>query len=95
MVVVVALTDRLGLIRRVVQPVLDQQAQLFNASVTFGFADGNGTLGLAAGIDDIFKGTPMTPDTMIPAGSVTKTWTAVAIMQAVEKGLLSLDDKVI
>lgn len=40
-------------------------------------------------------GLPMKPDTIIGIGSVTKTFTAVAIMQLAERGLLSVHDPVV
>jgi CubicO group peptidase (beta-lactamase class C family) len=55
-----------------------------------------GTASLASGLNDRgFNGNPstgMTPTTPIPIGSTTKTWTAVAIMQATESGQIKLDD---
>ncbi len=46
------------------------------------------------GFKDISSGSPATPKTLYGIGSVTKSFTALAIMQLVEKGLLSLDDPV-
>ena len=56
----------------------------------------NINFGLAAGLDDRCvtepcKPTPLQPDTLIPAGSSTKSWTAVAILQQAELGRLRLD----
>ncbi|HWE46330.1 MAG TPA: serine hydrolase domain-containing protein [Caulobacteraceae bacterium] len=36
---------------------------------------------------------PVTPETVFKAGSMTKTYTATAVMQLVEQGVLSLDDR--
>eukprot|EP00966_Prymnesium_polylepis_P212331 4918922-Prymnesium_polylepis.1 len=67
----------------------------WNMSFQFGFADGGGTVSLAAGHDDIwapFGPTPLTPTTLIPLGSVTKPWTALRVMQLVEEGVVGLED---
>jgi CubicO group peptidase (beta-lactamase class C family) len=37
---------------------------------------------------------PVTPDTVFRVGSITKSWTSIAIMMLVEEGKLKLDDKV-
>lgn len=81
-------------IRAAVQPVLDDMAQKYNMSFSFGYVDARGRVGLAAGIDSIWKNTPLRPDSLVPLGSVTKPWTAVAVMQAVERGAISLEDPV-
>ncbi|HEY3813621.1 MAG TPA: serine hydrolase domain-containing protein [Caulobacteraceae bacterium] len=36
---------------------------------------------------------PVTPETVFKAGSMTKTYTATAVMQLVEQGVVSLDDR--
>jgi CubicO group peptidase (beta-lactamase class C family) len=43
------------------------------------------------GMADIASGTPVTEDTVFRIGSVTKTFTAIAVMQLWEQGLLDLD----
>ena len=43
------------------------------------------------GVADIASGTPVTEDTVFRIGSVTKTFTAIAVMQLWEQGLLDLD----
>jgi CubicO group peptidase (beta-lactamase class C family) len=48
----------------------------------------------AGGKSDITNGTPMTPATTMMTYSITKTFTAVAILQLVERGKLQLDDPV-
>jgi CubicO group peptidase (beta-lactamase class C family) len=45
----------------------------------------------AHGLADIASGTPVTADTVFRIGSVTKTFTAVAVMQLWEQGLVDLD----
>ncbi len=43
---------------------------------------------------DMARQAPMTPDTLLPIASVSKTVTAAAVMQLWEKGLFQLDDDV-
>ncbi|GAA4286434.1 serine hydrolase domain-containing protein [Georgenia daeguensis] len=45
----------------------------------------------AHGVADIPSGRPVTADTVFRAGSITKTFTAVAVMQLREQGLVELD----
>ena len=47
------------------------------------------------GVEVIEEARPMTADSVSAIGSVTKTFTTIAIMQLVEKGLINLEDKVI
>ena len=84
--------SRLDAIKAAVEPILVEQAVRFNSSISFGFHDESGNVHLAHGMNDALAGTPVNARTLIPSGSATKTWTAVAIMQAVEAGLMSLDD---
>ena len=46
------------------------------------------------GFRDVENGLKATPSTLYGIGSITKSFTALAIMRLVEKGLLSLDDPV-
>lgn len=43
------------------------------------------------GAADIAAGTPVTPDTIFRVASITKTFTAIAVMQLCEQGLIDLD----
>src|SRR5262249_30198728 len=45
------------------------------------------------GVADRAKGTPVTPDTVFRAGSISKSLTGIAIMTAVEDGKLSLEGR--
>jgi len=76
----------------VVQPVLDAMSVEFNMSFSFGFADSSGQVGLASGVENVWDGRRMTNATPIPLGSTTKPWTTIAVLQAAEQSLLSLDD---
>jgi CubicO group peptidase (beta-lactamase class C family) len=46
------------------------------------------------GFRDISQGLPMTPHTLCAIGSVTKSFTAVAILQLVEQGKIHLEDPI-
>ncbi len=48
----------------------------------------------ALGVADRASGEPMTPEVHHRIGSVTKTFTATLLLQAADKGLLSLDDTI-
>ena len=43
------------------------------------------------GLADIASNTPITEDTVFRIGSITKTFTAIAVMQLWEQGLIDLD----
>jgi CubicO group peptidase (beta-lactamase class C family) len=43
------------------------------------------------GLADIASGTPVTEDTVFRIGSITKTFTAIAVLQLCEEGLVDLD----
>src|SRR5512136_1612918 len=46
------------------------------------------------GVTNVSHPLPVTPDTLFQIGSITKTYTAMAVMRLVEKGTLSLDEPV-
>jgi CubicO group peptidase (beta-lactamase class C family) len=46
------------------------------------------------GVADTALGTPITQDTVFRIGSISKTFTAIAVMQLRERGLVDLDDPV-
>jgi CubicO group peptidase (beta-lactamase class C family) len=83
-----AAVDELQLRRTVVQ-VLNRWP---SAGVTVGVV-GGGALEwfLGHGVADIPSKEPITQDTVFRIGSVTKTLTAVAVMQLWEQGLIDLD----
>lgn len=45
------------------------------------------------GLSDVAAKTPVTPDTVFRAGSISKSWTSIGVMLLVEEGKLSLDAK--
>ncbi|MDR7555847.1 MAG: serine hydrolase [Armatimonadota bacterium] len=46
------------------------------------------------GFRDLERGRPMTPDTLVGVGSLTKSFTCLALLQLQERGALSVDDPV-
>ena len=48
----------------------------------------------AVGVSDSAQGTPVTEHTVFRIGSISKTFTAIAVMQLRDRGLLDLDDPV-
>lgn len=56
--------------------------------------NGKTVLRKAYGMADLAKGTPMTPDMRLRIGSITKQFTAVAILMLLEEGKLALDDDI-
>lgn len=65
-------------------------------NLVLGVASGNGELRWsgAAGVADPATGRPIRPDTPFLIASVTKTYTAAAVMILRERGRLSLDDRI-
>ena len=56
--------------------------------------DGKLVYGRGFGLRDIVGGKPATPETLYCIGSVTKSFTCIALMQLQEKGLLSVEDEI-
>ncbi len=55
---------------------------------------GDDLLCRAWGLHDVAAGRPLTPRSLFPVGSMTKLYTAVAVLQLVEDGVLGLHDAV-
>jgi D-alanyl-D-alanine carboxypeptidase len=77
-----------------IQPILDTQAAKFNISFSFGFKHAQADVAIASGFSDYKNGVKATPSSLYPAGSVTKTFTSVAILKLVQRGTIGLDDPV-
>ncbi|PWE17046.1 hypothetical protein DDZ18_10110 [Marinicauda salina] len=56
--------------------------------------DGETVFAEGRGLADLETGEPITPDTVFRLGSITKQFSAAVILQLVEEGRLSLDDRV-
>jgi len=60
-------------------------------SAAIGVLDDGDLTELAVGVMDIETRAPATPETVYQCGSMTKTWTALALMQLVDGGKVDLD----
>src|SRR3954452_22238954 len=63
-------------------------------SVVIGFLHNEEITDFAVGIKNLSTEEPATTDTIYQCGSMTKTWTALAFMQLVDEGKVSLDEPV-
>lgn len=88
--------------QKTAMPALDQSElkarvdEILNRHPAVGLALGvvrNGSLDFfyAHGLADIASNTPITKDTVFRVASITKTFTAIAVMQLWERGLVDLD----
>ncbi len=85
-----------GNVGEALQGLLDDQVQkqgILGMAMAVRLADGTVVSGVSGTIDPEKK-TLWTPDTVSMLASVTKTYTAVVIMQLVKEGKLSLDDTI-
>src|SRR5438552_3392720 len=75
--------------------VADVQRQMPLAGTTIGIIDhGNVVLVKAYGNADLENDVPARADTVYRIGSITKEFTAAAVMQLVEQGKVGLDDDI-
>ena len=79
-------------IRKAIQEELDTYALYFNTSFSVGIANDRVNFSVVSGIQNHAKDVTLKENTLIPMGSATKIYTAVAVLQAVERGLVGLDD---
>jgi CubicO group peptidase (beta-lactamase class C family) len=87
-------TDRAGRIRKALQPILEESAARYNISISYAFYDAETTVELAAGIQDHERQVYAKTSDLYPMGSATKPWTAAAVLELAERGVLHLDDPV-
>ncbi|GHH62248.1 hydrolase [Streptosporangium violaceochromogenes] len=80
-----------GLDRRELRRTLAAIHQAGMYGVYSGVRDGDASWAGAAGVADVRTGRPVLPGMLHRVGSITKTFTAVAILQQVERGLIELD----
>eukprot|EP00929_Paragymnodinium_shiwhaense_P050969 TRINITY_DN2565_c0_g1_i1.p1 TRINITY_DN2565_c0_g1~~TRINITY_DN2565_c0_g1_i1.p1 ORF type:complete len:535 (-),score=39.77 TRINITY_DN2565_c0_g1_i1:455-2059(-) len=74
--------------------VLAHYSELFNTSYSVAVRTADGSITAAAGTQDHASGQSIRPDHSVPVGSVTKSWTAVAIVRLVEAGKIGYNDTV-
>ena len=83
--------------REIDQPTVQRRVdEILNRWPAVGLAfgvvrDGSVEFFSTHGLADIPTGTPVTEDTVFRIASITKTFTAIAVMQLVERGLVDLD----
>jgi CubicO group peptidase (beta-lactamase class C family) len=77
------------------QALVDQGAEQDNVSYSFAVHAEDFSVAVAAGFDDHVTGTKVSPDSLIPAGSALKPYTAVAALKLSEQGKLDLDKPVV
>ncbi|MFF3224532.1 serine hydrolase domain-containing protein [Nocardia suismassiliense] len=83
-------TDAAGKIDETVRKFMD--AGLIPGALVAVHDPARGTYTTAYGVADLATGRPMTVDDHVRIGSVTKTFTATAVLRAADDGKLSLDD---
>jgi hypothetical protein len=76
------------------QSIVDSTAHYDNVSYSFAVFSDKFSVAVAAGVDDHKTGTPVTTESLYPAGSVTKPYTAVAAMRLYDQGMFDLDQPV-
>ena len=79
-------------LQHLVSGLVEKDKSVINCVLAVMKGDGSYSWGGAAGIARQFGQVPMTKDTPIYIASITKLYTAAAIMRLVEKGSLSLED---
>ncbi|NDL58892.1 serine hydrolase [Phytoactinopolyspora mesophila] len=62
---------------------------------TLGIASGEHTVEVAYGVTNVDTGIEVTTDTLFQIGSITKVWTASAVMALADAGKLDLDEPVV
>lgn len=74
--------------------VSDLLAEYRIPSAAIGVLHGGQVTDLAVGVTNVSTGEPATTGTIYQCGSMTKTWTALAMMQLVDEGKVDLDEPV-
>ena len=72
--------------------IVERYSRLYNVSLSASFTLASGeTVTAAAGMEGSTQHAQITPASIFPSGSATKTFTAVATMRLVDAGKLELD----
>ena len=89
----------LGTLQQRIQAALDRHSTFWNASYSVAvvgtmFGQSNAEVTAAAGANDYAhpETSRLTPDTLIPMGSATKTYSAVIALRLAEQGVISMDE---
>ncbi|HET8549080.1 MAG TPA: serine hydrolase domain-containing protein [Bryobacteraceae bacterium] len=84
-----AMSDAEARVDELFRPVADGKSP---GAVVVAVRDGRVLLMKAYGMADVAKAVPNSPSTIFRLGSITKTFTAIAVLQLVERGKVKLDD---
>jgi CubicO group peptidase (beta-lactamase class C family) len=105
-VIAVALFNLPGVVMAAEAPAAQDLAQRLDASIASYYKadepgatiivvkDGKTVFRKAYGLADVAKGVPLTPETTMRLGSITKQFTATAILMLADEGKLSLSDEI-
>ena len=88
---VVADDPRRGLLERALHASIDPFASNHSVGVWVGVVTPEWRVAVASGFSDVLRRTQARPTDIIPAGSITKSWTAAYCMHLIDRGSLSLD----
>jgi CubicO group peptidase (beta-lactamase class C family) len=91
---VVECTTTVASLTQSLQKIVDDNAVRNNISYSFAVVSDQFTVTVASGVDDHNTGRRVTTESLYPAGSVTKPYTAVAAMRLHDKGVLDLEEPV-
>lgn len=72
--------------------ILDKQAERYNTSFSFAVKTADFEVAVAAGVTDHVRGLLADETDLYPGGSVTKSYTAVLVLQLKDQGILNLSD---
>jgi CubicO group peptidase (beta-lactamase class C family) len=81
------------LVTTAISPVLSKLSQHYNTTIFYGLRSSNSAVSLASGRESRYSERQVDPDALIPMGSVTKSFTATAVAQLVERGLIKSWDE--
>ena len=81
-------------LRAALQPLVDAQAVRVNAGVTLAFRNADVSIEIASGHRSRASPANATPTDVLMWGSITKMYTASAVLKLAEQGALDLDDPV-
>ncbi|MFF8726758.1 serine hydrolase domain-containing protein [Streptomyces sp. NPDC015171] len=82
-----------SLLRRELQDRLDALARTHRVpGAQLALATGTELIAVHTGTADVTTGSPLTPDTAVPLGSLTKPWTAALVLLLADDGDLDLDE---
>jgi CubicO group peptidase (beta-lactamase class C family) len=86
---------RLANLTEVLQPILDSKSVRWNSSaISVAVTSAEGVVAVASGYADWAARINATSATLFPMGSVQKMYTAAAVMQLFERGVIALNDTI-